>query len=95
MQILMLSLLVLLVILALAISFTKKIIPAVIIFMSYSVITSVIWMLLQSTDLAITEAAVGAGITTVLFFAAFKRMGLFEKSIDETREKIEEENKKC
>ena len=86
MQILMASLLILLVILALSISFTKRLLPAVIIFMSYSVITSIIWMLLQSPDLAITEAAVGAGITTVLFFAAFKRMGLFEEALDEEKQ---------
>jgi len=83
MQILMASLLILLVILAVTVALTKKLFPAVIIFMSYSVINSIIWMLLQSPDLAITEAAVGAGISTVLFVAAFKRMGLFEKAIDE------------
>ncbi len=83
MQILMASLLILLVILAVTIAVTKRLLPAVIIFMSYSVINSIIWMLLQSPDLAITEAAVGAGISTVLFIVAFKRMGLFEKAIDE------------
>ena len=89
MQILLASLIVLLVILALCISFTKRLLPAIIIFMSYSVITSIIWMLLQSPDLAITEAAVGAGITTVLFFAAFKRMGLFRAGIKEEKETLE------
>ena len=29
---------------------------------------SVIWLFLESPDLAITEAAVGAGITSILFF---------------------------
>lgn len=91
MQILMTSLLILLVVLAIAVSFTKRLLPAVLIFMGYSVITSIIWMLLQSPDLAITEAAVGAGITTVLFFAAFKRMGLFEKSLKEEGVKDETE----
>ncbi len=42
--------------------------------MSYSLIMSVIWMLLESPDLAITEAAVGAGVTSVLFFATLKKI---------------------
>lgn len=91
MKILMASLLLLLVVLAISVSFTRRLLPAVLIFMGYSLITSVIWMLLQSPDLAITEAAVGAGITTVLFFAAFKRMGLFEKAIKEEEVKGEQE----
>ena len=36
------------------------------IYMSYS-LSLAIWILLESPDLAITEAAVGAGITSVLF----------------------------
>lgn len=91
MQIFMASLLVLLLILAISVSFTKKLLPAILIYMGYSVITSIIWMLLQSPDLAITEAAVGAGITTVLFFVAFKRMGLFKKALDEEKGDVNEE----
>ncbi len=83
MTVLMTLLLILLVILAVAVSVTKRLLPALVIFMSYSLVTSVIWILLQSPDLAITEAAVGAGITGVLFFVAFKRMGLFEKALGE------------
>ena len=35
---------------------------------------SVIWIILESPDLAITEAAVGAGVTTLLFFITLKRI---------------------
>lgn len=93
MQILMTSLLVLLVVLAISVSLIKRLLPAVIIFMSYSIVTSLIWMLLQSPDLAITEAAVGAGITTVLFLAAFKRMCLFERSLSEEKAAQHKEGK--
>ena len=89
MQLLMVVLVALLVICALCVTFTRRLLPSVIIFMAYSLITSIIWMILQSPDLAITEAAVGAGITTVLFFAAFKRMGLFEASFREEHEILE------
>ena len=32
------------------------------------------WILLESPDLAITEAAVGAGITSILFFVTLKKI---------------------
>ena len=35
---------------------------------------SVIWIILESPDLAITEAAVGAGITSLLFFITLKNI---------------------
>ena len=42
--------------------------------MAYSVIMSVIWLTLEAPDLAITEAAVGAGVDTVLFFVVLKKI---------------------
>ena len=76
----------LLIICAISVSLTKNILTSVIIFMSFSVIMCVIWILLESPDLAITEAAVGAGITTLLFFATFKKIRI----IDEQEEKSHE-----
>ena len=83
MQALMTLLLILLVIAAVAVSAQKKLLPAVIIFMSYSMVMSIVWLLLRAPDLAITEAAVGAGITSVLFFIALRRLGLLKQSIRE------------
>ena len=57
-----------LVICAVATALVRKPMRAVIIYMAYSIIMSVVWLLLESPDLAITEAAVGAGITGILFF---------------------------
>ncbi len=71
---------------AIACNITKKLLPAVVIFMSYSMIMSIIWMILQSPDLAITEAAVGAGITSILFFVTLKKIN----GIDEEQEKNKE-----
>jgi len=64
---------------ALAVSFTRKVISAVIIFMSYSIVMSIIWLLLEAPDLALTEAAIGAGITSILFFLAIKRINTMER----------------
>ena len=59
---------------ALAVSFTKNLLASIIIFMLQSLAMSVIWILLESPDLAITEAAVGAGVTSLLFFVALKKI---------------------
>lgn len=67
-------LLVFLVLCALFVSFSKNLLSSIIIFMSYSLIMSIIWILLESPDLAITEAAVGAGVTSILFFATLKKI---------------------
>ena len=59
---------------ALSVSLTKNLLTALVIFMSQSLAMSIIWILLQSPDLAITEAAVGAGITSLLLFVTLKKI---------------------
>ena len=77
-----------LVVCALAVSFTKSLLNAVLVFMSYSLIMSIIWILLESPDLAITEAAVGAGVTSILFFITLKKIEAIRKGHkDEQTEK--------
>ncbi len=65
---------------AVSVSFTKSLLGSIIILISYSVVMSVLWILLRSPDLALTEAAVGAGVTGILFFAALGRI----RAIDRT-----------
>ena len=77
-----------LVVCALAVSFTKNLLNAVLVFMSYSLIMSIVWILLESPDLAITEAAVGAGVTSILFFVTLKKIEAIRKeNKDEQTEK--------
>ena len=59
---------------AVATCLTRNLLASVVIFMAYSVLMSIVWMLLQSPDLAITEAAVGAGVTSILFFVTLKKI---------------------
>lgn len=47
----------------------------VIVYTTFGLVMSVVWMLLQAPDLAITEAAVGAGVTGVLFYLTLRRCG--------------------
>ena len=63
-----------LIVCSIAVSVTKDMLTSVVIYMAYSMIMSVIWITLESPDLAITEAAVGAGVTSLLFFLALKKI---------------------
>ncbi len=74
MQVFQYILLGVLVVCAISVSFSKNLLNSILIFMSYSLVMSIIWILLESPDLAITEAAVGAGVTSVLFFATLKKI---------------------
>jgi multicomponent Na+:H+ antiporter subunit B len=48
----------------------KDVLAAVIAFAAYSLGISIIWLILQAPDVGLTEAAVGAGIMTILFLLA-------------------------
>lgn len=66
---------------------TKNLLVSLVIFMAYSVIMSVIWALLQAPDLAVTEAAVGAGISSVLMFLTLKKIrDIKEAAADEQKD---------
>ena len=75
-----------LIVCAVSVGFTRDLLTAIIIFMSYSLIMSIIWILLESPDLAITEAAVGAGVTSVLFFATLKKIHAIREEDEENHE---------
>lgn len=90
MQIFMYILLGFLVVCAVAVSVSRNLLNAIAIFMSYSLVMSVIWLLLESPDLAITEAAVGAGVTSVLFFITLKKIHAMIE-MDGSEKKQEEE----
>ncbi|MBO5022796.1 MAG: DUF4040 domain-containing protein [Clostridia bacterium] len=68
---------------AVATALSKKPMTMIIIFTAYSIIMSVVWVLLRSPDLAITEAAVGAGVTGVLFFLTLRKLHLIDKDKEE------------
>ncbi len=90
MEILMMILLTVLVVCAVVVSFIKSLTASVIVYGSFSLIVAVIWMLLESPDLAITEAAVGAGVTGLLFYATLKKIG----AINDADEKINDRAEK-
>lgn len=67
-------LLIILIVCAISVSFSKNLLNSILIYMGFSLVMSVIWILLESPDLAITEAAVGAGVTSLLFFLTLKNI---------------------
>ncbi|KYH28688.1 MULTISPECIES: hydrogenase subunit MbhD domain-containing protein [Clostridium] len=63
-----------LIISAVSVSVIKNLLGAIIVFTVYSLIMAILWQQLNAPDVAITEAAVGAGITTLLFVLTLKRI---------------------
>lgn len=57
---------------------TKDLLNAVILYAVFSLVVSMIWLLLKTPDVALTEAAIGAGVTTVLFVAVLAKTKRFE-----------------
>lgn len=61
------------------VSYIKNVMAAVIVFMIYSLMMAIVWQQMNSPDLAITEAAVGAGITTILFVITLRKVKVIKK----------------
>ena len=79
-----------LVICAIATALSKRVMTALVIFTAYSIVMSVLWLLLRSPDLAITEAAVGAGVNGILFFLTLRKLHLIDKDPTDNRSEEEE-----
>lgn len=64
---------------ALIVERTKDLLSAIIVFAAFSLVLSVLWLILQAPDVALTEAAVGAGITTVVMLAVLAKTERYER----------------
>ncbi len=49
---------------------SRDLLTAVIIFIAYSLVMALVWQMLRAPDLAVAEAVVGAGATSLLLLAA-------------------------
>ena len=83
MEFLNIALLVFVLVCAVSVSLTKNLLTSLIIFMCQSLAMSVIWIMLESPDLAITEAAVGAGVTSLLLFVTLKKIHAMQEEGEE------------
>ena len=93
MHIFQILLLLFLVVCAIAVSFTRNLLNAILVYMSFSLVMSVLWVCLESPDLPITEAAVGAGVTSVLFFITLKKIHAIIKTEKEEEDEQESTQK--
>ncbi|MBR2527937.1 MAG: DUF4040 domain-containing protein [Blautia sp.] len=74
MESLKLILLVLLIFCAICVNLTGNLLQAVVIFLSYSMLMCIVWVILESPDLGITEAAVGSGVSGILFLLTLRKI---------------------
>ena len=56
------------------VNLARSLLQSVLVFMAYSSVMCVLWILMESPDLAITEAAVGAGVSGMLFLLTLKKL---------------------
>ena len=91
MAILNIILLLFVIVCAVSVSMTKNLLTSLVIFMSQSLAMSIIWILLESPDLAITEAAVGAGITSLLLFVTLKKIHAIDQQKGDERPGTDQE----
>lgn len=61
----------------------KRLLASVIVYLSFSVMLAVLWSVLESPDLAMTEAAVGAGVSGILFLLTLKKINALKGTRDE------------
>jgi energy-converting hydrogenase B subunit D len=64
---------------AVSVARARDLLAAVVMFSMYSLVMCLVWQHRGAPDVAITEAAVGAGVTTVLFLITVSRTARREK----------------
>lgn len=64
-----------LVVVAIVVALLRDVLAAAVVFAGYSLGMAVLWVAMQAPDVALTEAAVGAGVTTSLFLVAISLTG--------------------
>ena len=52
---------------------------AIVLFISFGLLMSLAWVRLNAVDIALAEAAIGAGVTGALFLSALGKMGHYNK----------------
>jgi len=58
---------------SIAVARTRDLLSAVVLWAAYSLVMAIVWQMLGASDVAITEAALGSGVTSFLFIAAISK----------------------
>ena len=81
-----------LIVVSVAAALQKKLLATVLLYTGFGLIMSVLWICLSAPDLAITEAAVGAGVSGILFLLTLKKIhALKEPDSDVEKQKRDRE----
>ena len=56
---------------------------AIVLFIAFGLVMALAWVRLQAPDIALAEAAIGAGLTGALLLAALARLNDLDDSIDD------------
>ncbi|MBU0676033.1 MAG: DUF4040 domain-containing protein [Proteobacteria bacterium] len=71
---------------------TEDIFKAVVLFVSFGLLMSLAWVRLNAPDVALAEAAIGAGVTGALFLSALNKL---ERSVKHERRINRDEEKEA
>ncbi|MFZ5831026.1 MAG: Na(+)/H(+) antiporter subunit B [Planctomycetota bacterium] len=69
-----LAIVVTLLVLAWQAMFSRSLFAAMVFFISFSLVLALAWVRLHAPDVALAEAAIGAGVTGAMFLAALRRI---------------------
>lgn len=84
-----LVLIIFLIVISLIILFTHDVLFCILIFSAYSFFSVIIWQELGAPNLALVEAIVGVGITTILFILAVRKTERFENKEEQVNQDID------
>ena len=64
--------------------FSRDLFRAIVFFIAFGLLLTLIWVRLDAVDIALAEAAIGAGLTGVLFLTTLSHLESITDSDDET-----------
>lgn len=68
---------------------TTDLFRAVVLFVSFGLVLSLIWVRLNAPDIALAEAAIGAGLTGALLLSALARLAHGQQEMDQVEQEDE------
>ena len=71
---------------------STELFKAVVLFIAFGLLMALAWVRLQAVDIALAEAAIGAGITGALFLSALNRMNGVQQKDDEYQDDVRGRN---
>ena len=71
---------------------STELFKAVVLFIAFGLLMALAWVRLQAVDIALAEAAIGAGVTGALFLSALKRINSDQQKDDEGQADVKGRN---